>query len=72
LLPQPRHDPDTYTVEEVAEIMRVSPDSIYRACRQEQFPHVKIGRLTRIPRRAFERWRGEEAGLDDKPSAMRH
>jgi hypothetical protein len=29
---------------------------VYEACRRGEFPHVRIGRRIRIPRRCFEAW----------------
>jgi excisionase family DNA binding protein len=59
-----KDDPDTYTVAEVAAKLECSEDAIYQACRRGEFPHVKIGRLTRIPRRRFHAW------VNDGPSEI--
>lgn len=38
------------TPEEVAEWLRVTPDTIYRWLREGELPAIKLGRLYRIPK----------------------
>lgn len=44
------HLPPVLTAKEVAELFRVTPDQIYRLCRQKKLEHVRFGRWVRIPR----------------------
>lgn len=41
------------TVDEAAEILRISRNSAYEAVRRGQIPSIRIGRLLRIPRTAI-------------------
>ena len=54
--PQPgrRPRPAFYTVEEVAEVLRVDPVTIYRAIRAGEFPAVKIRKRYVVPQKAIE------------------
>jgi excisionase family DNA binding protein len=45
-----------FTVEEAAPKVRMSTQSLYAACREKQFPHVKIGKRVRIPASALTLW----------------
>jgi excisionase family DNA binding protein len=54
--PQPgrRPRPAFYTVEEVAEVLRVDPVTIYRAIRAGEFPAVKVRKRYVVPQKAIE------------------
>jgi excisionase family DNA binding protein len=62
--PVPAHRPDPsparppraafLTVEEVADVLRVDPVTIYRAIRAGEFPAVKIRKRYVVPRRAID------------------
>lgn len=60
-------DRQTYRVEEVAKLLGVGRAAAYAAVRQGQLPVVRIGRLVRVPKPAFERWL---AGIELKLSAQ--
>jgi excisionase family DNA binding protein len=49
-----RPRPSFYTVEEVAEVLRVDPVTIYRAIRAGEFPAVKIRKRYVVPQKAIE------------------
>jgi excisionase family DNA binding protein len=49
---------DTFTVEEAAEILRISRGSAYAAAKNGALPVVGINRVLRVPRRALERMLG--------------
>ena len=49
-----RPRPAFYTVEEVAEVLRVDPVTIYRAIRAGEFPAVKIRKRYVVPQKAIE------------------
>jgi excisionase family DNA binding protein len=51
----PRHPRSAFlTVEEVAELLRVDPVTIYRAIRVGEFPAVKVRKRYVVPQRAIE------------------
>jgi excisionase family DNA binding protein len=43
------------TVDEVAALLRISKQSVYRAIRAGQIPSVRIGKSPRIPEEQFRR-----------------
>ena len=45
-----------YTVLEIAENIKLSPDRVYEAIRQGLLPSVHIGRQIRIEEQAFNEW----------------
>lgn len=45
--------PQMLSVPEAAAWLDVAPGTLYEALRAEQLPHVRIGRLVRIPRDAL-------------------
>lgn len=45
--------PDFITVDEAAELMRVSDRTIYRWLREGQFEYFRVGHVTRIDRADF-------------------
>ena len=46
--------PTFFTVEEVAELLRVDPVTIYRAIRAGEFPAVKVRKRYVVPHRAID------------------
>lgn len=40
--------PRTYTVEEVAKILRIGRSAAYEAVNRGQIPHIRVGRFIRI------------------------
>jgi excisionase family DNA binding protein len=56
LLDSPRWvEHNVFTIEETAEILRISKWSAYEAAKRKQIPTIKVGRRKFIPRRALER-----------------
>lgn len=47
-----------YTVEEVAEILAVSPQLVYKMLREGEMPGKKLGRVWRVPICDFREWLG--------------
>ena len=47
---------DYLTIEEVAPLLKMKPQGLYRAIREKQFPFpfIKIGKQIRVPRTALE------------------
>lgn len=60
-------DPIAYTVPEAAALLGISEESVYEAIRRNEFPHVKIGRLIRIPKRRFEAWVNGGVAEEERP-----
>jgi excisionase family DNA binding protein len=54
--------PEMLRVEEVAAWAQVGKGTIYEALRRGDLPHVRLGRLVRIPRSALAEW----AGVDER------
>lgn len=54
-------EPLTYTVEEAAAALGCGRDSMHRLVRQGDIPHVRFGRVIRIPRQALAEWLLTEA-----------
>ncbi len=51
--------PAVLTVEEAARFLRIGSTSMYELCRTNSIPHVRLGRLIRIPRAALLEWLGQ-------------
>ena len=49
-------DKRTYTVLEIAELLRISKSKAYELCKQEIFRTIKIGRSVRISKTSFDDW----------------
>ena len=55
------------TVKEAAKLLLISRNLAYELVAQGRLPHVRLGRVIRIPRHALETWINEEAGLPEPP-----
>jgi excisionase family DNA binding protein len=55
------------TVAEAARLLRISRNLAYELVAQGQLPHVRLGRVIRVPRRGLEQWIACQAGLPDPP-----
>lgn len=51
------------TVEEVAPLVRLTKQGLYRAVRERQFPSVRIGKQVRIPASAVRAWIAAQTGM---------
>ncbi|MGH9421884.1 MAG: helix-turn-helix domain-containing protein, partial [Thermoanaerobaculia bacterium] len=51
------------TVEEAAAVLRIGRNMCYELIRQGQIPHVRLGRLIRVPRFGLEAWIAQQSGL---------
>ena len=58
------------TIEAVAPRVHMSRDGLYAACRQKQFPHVRIGTRIRIPATALARWIEQQVSGQASTSAV--
>lgn len=54
-----------YTPTEAARAANVSRPTVYSWMKLDGFPVARIGRCTRIPVRAFERWLERRAGVSE-------
>jgi excisionase family DNA binding protein len=52
--------PDTLTVSEIREILRIGTNSTYNLIHSKAFPVKRIGNMYRIPREPFYRWMGTQ------------
>ena len=55
------------TVEEAAAYLRISRDLAYELCRRRELPHLRLGRVIRVPRQGLEVWIAQKAGLATAP-----
>ena len=58
------------TVEEAARLLRVGRNTCYELIRQHRVPHVRLGRLIRVPRFGLEAWIARESALADEPGPV--
>ena len=54
---------DLLTVQEAAEYLRISKDLAYELIARKELPHVRLGRVIRVPKFGLEQWIAREAGL---------
>lgn len=48
--------PDALTIQDVSEILRIGIRSTYELARQKDFPTIKIGRRSIVPKHLFIEW----------------
>ena len=51
---------ESYTVEEVAEALKLHPYTVRRLCREGKIPGFKIGGQWRFDKKEFDEWRKRE------------
>ena len=62
-------DPVRYSVVELAALLGLSDESIYRGIRHNQIPHLRIGRRLVLPKAAIDDWlRSASAGGTGSPA----
>ncbi len=62
-------EPVRYSVAELAALLGLSDESIYRGIRRNQIPHLRIGRRLVLPKVAIDDWlRGASTGGTDATS----
>ena len=54
------------SVAETAELLGVSPPTVYKLMRRADFPAFKIGTRTLISRSKLEKWVADQAGEEDQ------
>ena len=54
-------------VEEAARLLRIGRNTCYDLIRQGQIPHLRLGRIIRVPRFGLESWIARQAGLPEAP-----
>lgn len=62
--------PALLTVEEAARLLRIGRNTCYELIRQQRIPHVRLGRLIRVPRTGLEEWIAREARLPQPEPPM--
>lgn len=55
--------PALLTVEEAARLLRIGRNTCYELIHQQRIPHVRLGRLIRVPRAGLENWIARETCL---------
>lgn len=50
------HDKRTYTVEEIAAILKIGKKAAYNLVREQPFKTVRIGTAIRISKASFDQW----------------
>jgi excisionase family DNA binding protein len=68
--PQPDETSGTatlLTVVEAARLLRIGRNTCYDLIRQGEIPHVRLGRIIRVPRFGLEAWIARQAGLPVAP-----
>lgn len=55
--------PEMMTVQEAAVYLRISRDLAYELIAGGELPHVRLGRVIRVPRFGLEQWISRKAGL---------
>lgn len=58
-----RSDPMLLTVEQAAELLQISRYLAYDLIAQRKLPHIRLGRIIRVPRHGLEQWIARQAGL---------
>ena len=56
------------SVKEAATLLGVGSGLIYEMVRKDEVPHIRLGRLVKIPRQGLEAWIAQESGLADDAS----
>ena len=50
-------------VQEAAALLGVGKGLVYELVAQDRLPHIKLGRVVRIPRQGLEAWIAQESGM---------
>ena len=61
--------PAFLTVEEAAKLLRIGRNTCYDLIRAQRIPHIRLGRLIRVPSQSLSQWLSDAASLDrsEKP-----
>ena len=60
-------DPLLLTVEQAAKLLQISRYLAYDLIAQGKLPHVRLGRIIRVPRHGLEQWILRQAGVPVAP-----
>ena len=52
-------------VQEASELLGVGTALVYEMVRRDEIPHIRLGRLVKIPRQALEAWIAQASGIAD-------
>lgn len=58
------------TVPETAKLLRISRGLAYELIARGELPHIRLGRVIRIPRHGLEQWIAREAGVTVPPAEV--
>ena len=53
---QTNRDIKTYSVQDIAEILRISRSKAYELCLNPEFKVIRLGRTIRISKQSFDEW----------------
>ncbi len=53
---QPCRDIKTYSVQHIADILRISRSKAYELCLNPEFKVIRLGRTIRISKQSFDEW----------------
>ena len=56
------------TIPETAKLLRISRGLAYELIARGELPHIRLGRVIRIPRHGLEQWIAREAGVTAQPA----
>lgn len=57
-----------YTVDEVAQVLRLHPYTVRRLCREKRVPAFKFGGQWRFDKEEIEKWRKAQSKIDSNES----
>ncbi len=52
-----------------ARLLDISKDHCYELIARGEIPHIRLGRVIRVPRVGLEQWIARQAGLSEQPPA---
>ena len=54
---------EVLTVDDIAEVLRISTSTAYRLCRDPEFPAFRVGGQIRVTRKDLDRWMQRPLGF---------
>ncbi len=60
----------TLTVKETAAALGISENKVYDLVAENRIPHLRLGRLIKIPRHGLEVWLERQSALPGAPTSM--
>ncbi len=53
---RPVAEPRTYTIEDIASILKIGRTSAYQLVKDEKFASIRIGNMIRVSKKSFDDW----------------